>query len=101
MTCHEGETPRPLTIHGHHIQRGILQAGEMIYVPPAWSFQVKVKGEKTITIGEAKLRPQAIEEAAASLGEQEIHALKKALHDPHWPLWRRFTEILRQRRRNK
>ena len=105
MTCNEGETLSPaLTIHGlHKIQRGILQPKEMIYVPPGWSYQVKVKkgAEKTITIGEAKLRPQAIEEAAASMGEQEIHALKKALYDPFWPLWRRFTEILRQRRRNK
>ena len=102
MTCNEGETLRDtLTIHGYKIQRGILHQGEMIYVPPGWSYKVNVKGDKTITIGEAKLRPQAIEEAAASNGEQEIHALKKSLHDPLWPLWRRFTEILQQRRRNK
>ena len=67
MTCNEGETLSPaLTIHGlYKIQRGILQPGEMIYVPPGWSYQVKVKkgAGKTITIGEAKLHPQAIEEA--------------------------------------
>ena len=52
-----------------------------------------------MTIAEARLSEEVIEDAAVALGEQEIHFLKKALFDPHWHLWRRLTEIIRQRRR--
>lgn len=73
----------------------------MIYVPQGWSYMVRNEDIGAITIAEARLTPDGLEEAAASYGEQEIHGLKKALEDPFWHLWRRFTEILRQRKRSK
>lgn len=54
---------------------------------------------QAVTIAEARLSEEVIEDAAVALGEQEIHFLKKALVDPHWHLWRRLTQILLQRRR--
>ncbi len=102
MTCNEGEIVRPsLTIHSQTLQRGLLHQGEMIYVPAGWASIVTPRGDKSITISEARMTSEAIEEAAAAFGEQEIHALKKALETSDWILWRRFTEILRQRKRAK
>ena len=57
--------------------------------------------KKTIKIHQNLHCAEGIEEAAANLGSQEIHGLKKGLYDePHWYLWRRFTEILKQRKKN-
>jgi len=104
MTCNEGgEILSPnLTIHGRTVQRAVLHQGEMIYVPQGWAYIVSTRGSKpTVTLAEARLEPEGIEEAAANLGSQEIHGLKKGLYDePHWYLWRRFTEILKQRKKN-
>ena len=101
LTCNESEIVNPnLTIHGKPVRRGILGHQQMIYIPQDWSYLVISSPKGAVTIAEAKLTPEGIEEVAASLGEQEIHALKRALENPLWHLWRRFTEILRQRRRN-
>jgi len=90
-----------LTIHGKNVQKALLQKGDMIYVAPGWALQVlQNKANKAVTIAEARLSEEVIEDAAVALGEQEIHFLKKALVDPHWHLWRRLTEILLQRRRS-
>ena len=101
MTCNEGEIVSPyLTLHGKPVRRGMLQPYQMIYVPQGWSYMIKTCPKGAVTVAEARLVAEGIEEASASLGEQEIHALKRALENPLWHLWRRFTEILRQRRRN-
>ena len=72
----------------------------MIYVPQGWAYIVRSRGSKpAVTLAEAYLTSEGIEEAAVAFGSQEIHALKKALYDePHWYLWRRFTEVLKQRK---
>ena len=78
----------------------MLHQGEMIYVPQGWAYIVRSRGSKpAVTLAEARLTSEGIEEAAVAFGSQEIHALKKALYDePHWYLWRRFTEVLKQRK---
>ena len=102
LKCKEGNIVKPsLTIHGKAVQKAVLRQGEMIYVPSGWSYQVQNKAKEAVTIAEARLTEEAIEEVAISMGEQEIYALKKALENPFWHLWRRFSEILRQRRRRK
>ena len=72
-----------------------------MYVPQGWAYTVQPGGDKSVTIAEAKLTSEGVEEAALALGEQELHALKKALEEPYWHLWRRFTQILHQRKKTK
>lgn len=102
MTCNEGEIVSPnLTIHHQTVQKSVLHQGEMIYVPQGWAFIAQTRGgRKAITIAEARMTSEGIEEAA-TLGEQEVHLIKKGLDGSFDILWTRFTEILKQRRRNK
>ena len=73
----------------------------MIYVPPGWAYIANTKDGKSVTVAEARMTSNAIEEAAGAMGEQEIHGLKRGLENPLWITWRRFTEILKQRKRAK
>lgn len=101
MTCNEGEILSPnLTIHGQTVQKSVLHQGEMIYVPQGWAFIAKPRAGKAITIAEARMTSEGIEEAA-TLGEQEVHVIKKGLDGSFDVLWSRFTEILKQRKRRK
>ena len=104
MTCNEGEILSPTTqILGRAVRRGSLKPGQMIYVPTGWAFTVRIPEAEgkppPVTVAEGRLVSEGIEEAVASAGEQEIHGLKKSLEQDHYILWRRLTEILKQRKR--
>ena len=95
------------TVHGKAVVRAKLAPGDAIYVPYGWTYKIastdrdcEAKG-RSVSFSEVGLVAEGVEEAAVSFGEQELHAIKKALseNDLYWHVWRRFTEVLRQRRR--
>ncbi len=95
------------SIHGLGVLEARLRSGDVIFVPPGWSYQIatgdrEAEGrQQSVTYTETGLARDFIEDAASAFGEGELQQLKKALNenDQYYTTFRRFTEVLRQRRR--
>ena len=84
-----------------HTKKGEFETSlfQTLYIPHGWSYVIN-NLDDTLSITELKLTDGGLELATAALPESQIHVMKKDLQEKDLvrPLWRRFTEILKQRR---
>ena len=72
---------------------------QTLYIPHGWSYVLR-NLDNSLALTELKLADGGLELATAGLPESEIHQMKKELQEKDLlrPIWRRFVEVLKQRR---